>query len=218
MRTFGSRFRFSYLLYLLVFLLFTYPYFRGGGLNRAIQAVVYSGVMLTAVHAVGGTRRHSIGGLVLGIPYLVSIWVMIVAPDATWGVTTAGLGTAFFLYTTVVLLLAVLRTPRITTETIYGALCCYLLFGITWAHAYALLSGLDTNAFRGVDGSGPDGQRTFADFLYYSYVTLTTLGYGDVVPSSAKAKSLAMMEAITGVIFVAVQIARLVGMRQPEEE
>ena len=63
----------------------------------------------------------------------------------------------------------------------------------------------------------PDGAFQFADFVYFSFVTLTTLGYGEITPISAQARSVAMMEAVSGVLYIAVLVARLVGLYRPED-
>lgn len=207
-----ARFRYSSLLTAILALLFLHPYFGDKPWQRAVQTGFFSFVMIAAVFAVSRTRTQSLAGILLGVPHFGFLWAAHLVQGGPWPSLAAGTGTAFFAYATVILLRAVLGSERITQDTIYGALCGYLLLGITWTYAYVLLESLVPGSFEG----GREGRPV--DFLYFSYVTLTTLGYGDVLPATRKAESLAMMEAATGVIFVAVQIARVVALHQSGDE
>jgi hypothetical protein len=207
-----ARFRYSSLLVAILALLVLHPYFGHGPVQRTLQTAFFSFVMIAAVFAVSRTRRQATVGFVLGIPHFVLLWIANLVEGGPWGPLAGATGIAFFSFASVVLLRSVLRSERITQDTIYGSLCTYLLLGVTWAYAYSFLETVVPGSF----GGGQEGRSI--DFLYFSYVTLTTLGYGDVLPITQKAKSLAMLEAVTGVIFVAVQIARVVGMHQAARE
>lgn len=207
-----SRFRYSSLLAAILALLFLHPYVGSGPIQRLVQTAFFSFVMIAAVFAVARTRAQAVVGFLLGVPHFGFLWIADFTQAAPWIPLAAASGTAFFLYAVVILLLGVVRSERITQDTVYGALCTYLLLGITWTYAYVLLESLAPGSFEG----GRDGRAVH--FLYFSYVTLTTLGYGDVLPVTQQAKSLAMMEAATGVIFVAVTIARVVGMHQASDD
>ncbi len=90
---------------------------------------------------------------------------------------------------------------------IMGAICAYFLMGLVWAFAYSTLEFFQPGSFQMPPGTV--NQETFA---YYSYVTLTTLGYGEITPISAPARSFAILEAMIGQLYLAVLIARLVGI------
>jgi hypothetical protein len=98
----------------------------------------------------------------------------------------------------------VLAAKRVTRDMIFGAISAYLLIGIAWTSAYALLEALQPGSFSIDEAQTPD-------FYYYSFTTLTTLGYGDITPVTSRAKSMAVLEAVNGVLYIAVLIARLVG-------
>jgi hypothetical protein len=100
------------------------------------------------------------------------------------------------------------RAGPVTFHRIQGAVASYLLLGVIWAHAYALVAQLRPGAFSGPI-SAADGPRAF---LYFSFVTLATVGYGDVLPVHPVARSLAMLEAVTGTLYLATVIARLVSL------
>ncbi len=108
-----------------------------------------------------------------------------------------------------VVLIQTFREGPITIHRIQGAVSVYLLLGLMWTVAYELIANVRPGAFRfpeGVSGNDP------AVFGYFSFVTLTTVGYGDVTPADPIARSAAMLEAVVGQLFPAILIARLVSM------
>ena len=108
---------------------------------------------------------------------------------------------------------AVLDAPHIDGDTILGAVCVYLLIGFMWANFYALIHLVERGAFSFPAYTQIDAQGTLIPeftFGYYSFVTLTTLGYGDMLPISYRARTLSWMEAVVGVTYMATVIALLV--------
>jgi voltage-gated potassium channel Kch len=102
----------------------------------------------------------------------------------------------------------VLRSGPVTRRRIEGAIAAYVLLGVTWAQAYEMVALAHAGAFAGrVDDTGG-----FTGWLYYSFVTLTTVGYGDIVPVHPIARSLAVLEALTGQLYPAILLARLVSL------
>ena len=97
---------------------------------------------------------------------------------------------------------------EITTNVIAGAICGYLLIGLMWANFFSVLEILQPGSFK----TSENANTELSYFTYYSYVTLTTLGFGDITPITSQARSLSVLEAIAGPIYLAVLVARLVGM------
>jgi voltage-gated potassium channel Kch len=118
---------------------------------------------------------------------------------------------AFYLFTAASILVFVLKQHEITADTVYGALSVYLLIGITWSFAYTMIEHLAPGSFYIDPSLDTDGILERADFYYYSFVTLTTLGYGDILPITAQSRSLAALEAVCGVLYTATLVASLVG-------
>jgi hypothetical protein len=106
-----------------------------------------------------------------------------------------------------VLLSQIFRPGRVTHLRIQGAIAVYLLFGVFWAHAYHIAAMLVPGSF-----AGPAELTNVSGWAYYSFVTLTTVGYGDITPVSQVARTLSIAEALTGQLYLAVLIARLVAM------
>jgi hypothetical protein len=108
----------------------------------------------------------------------------------------------------VVVLGQTFRQGPVTLHRILGGISAYLLLGMMWAGAYALVETLHPGSFSGaVDVAG--GHR---GWVYFSFVTLTTVGYGDILPVHPAARSLAMLEAVTGPLYIAILLARLVSL------
>jgi len=103
-----------------------------------------------------------------------------------------------------------LFTGPIDTNKIVGAICIYLLMGLIWALSYLLIAQAIPGAFNGLEQL--PWYKNFADVAYYSYVTLTTLGYGDISPVAPVARFLVYMEAIVGVFYMAILVASLIGI------
>jgi voltage-gated potassium channel Kch len=108
----------------------------------------------------------------------------------------------------------VLFSGPIDTNKIVGAICIYLLMGLIWALLYLLIAQATPGAFNGLEQS--PWYDNFAAVTYYSYVTLTTLGYGDISPVAPLARFLVYMEAIVGVFYMAILVASLIGIRTSE--
>jgi len=175
-------------------------------LASLIGAVLFSTVIVWGLWAVSEHRRHVTVGIVLMAPaFVLTILHGLVesrSVEFTWLITN-GLALGFLV---AMLLRRLFRTERVTADTLTSAISGYFLLGILWAFVYALLLQLDPGAFHGVQGA-----RT-AGLFYFSFVTLTTLGYGDITPVTDTAQTVTVLEAVVGQLYLAITIARLVGM------
>ncbi|MCK5668542.1 MAG: two pore domain potassium channel family protein [Gammaproteobacteria bacterium] len=123
----------------------------------------------------------------------------------------------FFLINSLVLAIKhILFGPKIDLNKIVGSVTIYLLIGIIWALLYGLVEEVFTGSFEGTH-LAEDGSR-FWDLIYFSFVTLTTLGYGDILPVNTYARTLAYMEAIVGQFYIAILVASLVSARLHERQ
>ena len=113
----------------------------------------------------------------------------------------------FCITSSIIALKHVMFSGKITLNKIIGSICIYLLIGVTWGILYNLLVYFQPGAFKGLSLA----QASEGDFMYYSFVTLSTVGYGDISPVSPLARALAYLEAIVGQFYLAVLVASLVG-------
>jgi len=106
----------------------------------------------------------------------------------------------------------VLYGGEVDQNRLMGAMCVYLLIGLAWAFAFTLLHIVSPTSFEGIAAPTTEAHAKAIQFLYYSFVTLTTLGYGEITPASPVAQTLAYMEAVTGQFYLTILVAALVGM------
>jgi hypothetical protein len=179
-----------------------------GGL---IETLLMTLVLLFAVLSVAGGRRALVG-VVLVAPAALGEWLNYLRPEMSIYVLTRGAGLLFIGFVVIQLLRFIVYAPRVDSEVLCAAVAAYLLSGFAWSLAYALLGRLDPNSF--VSTLGPKSDQSMNGFtgLYFSYITLTTVGYGDIVPVSSVARMLAIVEAMFGMFYVALLVARLVSV------
>jgi hypothetical protein len=117
----------------------------------------------------------------------------------------------FFIWTTWLAARQVLFTGSIDDNKIVGAICIYLLLGLIWTMMYLLIAEAVPDAFIGLQQA--PWYDNFSELSYYSFVTLTTLGYGDITPNLPIPRFLAYMEAVVGDLYIAILVASLIGVR-----
>lgn len=184
----------------------TLPY---GGL---IESVLVTLVMVSAVLATGGKRWTLAVTVALVTPALAGKWFNYLAPGLVPTPVFLIATTLFLAFIVGQLILFILRTPRVDANVLCAGLAGYLMLGLLWVPAYVLIADLTPGAFVFTavfqDGSAMEGFNAF----YFSFITLCTVGYGDVTPASHVARMLVVMEAISGLFYMAVLVSRLVAV------
>ena len=187
------------------------PALESIGRGRLVYLMVGAVVPFAAVYAVSRSKHELHVAMIMAVPSaLVGVaaqrftatafdWMLLAFPFV------------FYVYATAIIARRVFRVRRVTTDTLAGAGCVYVLLGIIWWLAYNAVLMIDPSALAGSGLTGAGGGVGEGDLLYFSYVTLTTLGYGDITPVSETARSLAIVEAVVGVLFGMILVARLVG-------
>jgi len=212
-RRFGV-FRFSAveLLVTLGLLFVTSPFIEILPRGDLIEGLLLTLVMIFAVLAVGGRRRTLITAALLVTPALLVKWADHVWPGTISPAIFPAAAVVFFAYVVAHLLHFILRAPRVDTNVLCAGIAGFLMLGLLWMLLYVLVARLDPRAF--ALPIGPDAPTTLDGFnaFYFSFVTLCTVGFGDITPVSKVAKMLAVIEGITGLFYVAVLISRLVSV------
>ncbi|MGH7788745.1 MAG: potassium channel family protein [Candidatus Binatia bacterium] len=202
---------------LLVFLVVTVfvaePLIAVGPVGHAVLGLVFSAVLVTGIIAVAKSRTVAIAFGSVAIASVAIHWVHYATKDPALDALNA-IGTLIACgMLAAIVLVQVFREGSITLHRVQGAICVYLLLGMMWAAIYALIFVHDPNAFDfGRTGTPTSAIRARVRFVYFSLTTLTTVGYGDITAVSPIARSMAMLEAVTGQLFPAILIARLVSM------
>jgi hypothetical protein len=206
------RFSTVQLLIALVVLLVSAPFVEELEGGHFILSLLFSLVLIAAVFAVANRKRSLVIALVLAIPAITARWINQLRPDLVH--PTVFLVCALVLLAFVIghLLYFVLHAPVVNVEVLCASIAAYLMLGLTWTVAYWLVDQLTPGgAFSFNTTRGAHSMNGFTGF-YFSFITLSTVGYGDITPISQAARWLAAMEAMTGLLYVAVLIARLVSL------
>ena len=141
-------------------------------------------------------------GIIIGIPAILARWIVSDLPFDSSELSVLIFSILFFSLLCLFILSSVLGEKRITRDTIFGAIGIYLCLGITWALSYQFVDMLIPGALSNVQNA--------TAYVYFSFITLATLGYGDITPLIPVTESMAMFEAVIGQLYIAVLIARLV--------
>jgi hypothetical protein len=199
--------RFLFLLISIVLMFVLRPFLEGFIRISYLMDVFFTAIFLSAVYAVSQKKSIFIVALLIALLTVVLLWLTPLTNISSFGIAGNILGSLFLAFTAIMILSYLFREDQITGDMIMGAICVYFLFGLIWAFVYSTLEILQPGSFQ--MSQEQVGQTAFT---YYSYVTLTTLGYGDITPISTPARSLALLEAMMGQLYLAVLVARLVGL------
>lgn len=183
-----------------------------------VLPVLFVIVLMACVAAALRERRSLVFLLVAAFAGEVVVSIVGLGHPALEAALQHGLRCLVLGVTAAILLRDLFRARSAELDTILGAICVYLLLALAWSQAYAIVDGAAEGAFL---VAGESASLDATETLYFSFVTLTTLGYGDVVPRHEVARALAVLEATVGLLYVAIVIARLVTLYdrgRPEEE
>lgn len=201
---------FSWLLYaLLVFLVGT-PVADELGLMTApaTRALMFSWLLAVGVWSLRGFGRLFPAGIVLAVAGILLSIMAANSPASDYAIASMAATIGFLLLAVWCTSSQVVRGNEISTNRVIGAVSLYLLLGVLWSVCYAAVELLSTESFAGGVATGPNGWGS--DWLYFSFVTMTTLGYGDITPVSSIARVLAYMQALFGQFYIAILVAGLV--------
>jgi len=180
--------------------------------GELIVSGLFSLVLLAGIVAVADRKRVLVIAIVLAIPAIAGRWINHFRPDLAPPAVFLTAGLVLIAFVVANLLRFVLRAPSVNVEVLCASISAYLMLGLLWTMAYWLVDQLTPGgAFSFNTNAGPRSMNGFTGF-YFSFITLSTVGYGDITPVSRIARWLAAMEAMTGLLYVAVLIARLVAL------
>lgn len=197
-------------------LILIYPFLAGLSAGDEFFRLLAVLVFLTSLHAVKGRGWITSTALILGTPAIVLRLANIIAHREVIRLPDELSALAFLVFVTSVLVWTIMSNPSVTADTLTGAVSAYFLIGITFGLAYLTIESLVPGSFR--DTIQPGKHFTPADFTFFSFVTLTTVGYGDIVPWGAHARALAIVESVLGIMYPAVLVSRLVGLHGRSRE
>ncbi len=212
-----------YLFHALIVLLVIYPYVEQSNMRHGpwILYLLNTFVIVAIVYETSFTRLQLILAFIFGFVILALYWTPTYIPTA---LAQFILHSILYIYAIIMVLRSLTKVQKADTETVYGTISLYILLGLFWTNIYQIIALTIPGAFTFTD---PSLEKTlnWSDYLYYSFITLTTVGYGDIVPLAPQARSTAILEATTGVLFIAVMVSKTIGLyvvelrnRSKEEE
>jgi len=215
---FSERGPFTWLLVAQISFFVIAPLLSGWAIQGDFIVLGVFAILLSGVYVSAGRRGFLIVSSFLILPAVLA-WL---GPDVFRGSTDEVLrlltAAASFFFTVIVVVVAVLRHQTVTTETILGGINAYLLLGLTFMLLSTAVLVADPGAYfldgqrMGLESSSRPGLEAVSKMLYFSFTTITTLGYGDITPRTSVARLLTSAEAVTGQLYFAVFLARLVSM------
>ncbi|MFL6352015.1 MAG: ion channel [Bryobacteraceae bacterium] len=206
--------KFGLLFFFLLAYLVLYPWTQNAGLRYTGLRVFGIVVTLFSVYAVSFRRTFVLFALVLAVPALIQRIGLPKGDAGALSILSVILTFAFDVFIVVVIFRRVFVKEETTTEAIFGALCIYLLLGFSFAGLYSMLATLQPGAFYLDPAVNLHSVADRFDLIYYSFGTMTSLGAAGITPVSDQARSLSVIEALLGVLYLAVLISRLMSAYQ----
>jgi hypothetical protein len=196
-------------LVVLIFVIF--PLRQAGLSGRVFLDLVMVSLMISGALATKQNRIVTVITVALVIVGAVLLWAARFYPTPFFMIISSVFSTIILLLYVRIVLLVMFREGPVTWSRIQGGICAYLLLGMAWASAFNVVEQIHPGAFHFVTEPGNMDQLTLK-LIYFSFATLTTVGFGDILPVHPFARSLAIAEAIVGQLFPAILIGALVAM------
>ena len=204
-----SQSRFLILLVLILLTIVLTPFLDDFIETRILMDFFLTVIFIAIILAIRSKRSQLIIASILALPLILSTWSFYFVELRSISLMTRIFGALFFGYSVINILHIVVQSEEVTKETIFAAIVAYLLIALTWSFLYMILELMIPGSFVFPDKSF---RAETMQFEYFSFVTITTLGYGDIIPLSNKASALALLEALIGQVYLVVLVAWLVGM------
>ena len=208
-----SRSKYFYLLISLLLFFIVNPFLTESHFSNFLLLIFFSFILFFSVYSVMHKTFLLCVALPLAFATLFSYWYIIWIGASTTAYAIHFIFNILFLGLILFsVVFSVAKNRRITEETLFGAICGYLLIGLTWSFIYLLIASIDPTCFS--IHLEQDTIRARVDhFIYYSFVTLTTIGYGDILALKSVPRTFSWLEAVIGQVYLAVWISQLVGLR-----
>ena len=169
-------------------------------------------VLVTGAYSAAWQSRHRLPFLVLTAVTLAMRWTDMALEHTAFSLASIVLAFLWLVYAIGLIVTALFRMEKVNTNAILGAIVAYVLTAVAFAMAFLLIELLQPSSFSGLPTGGVQRELEHA-LLYFSFVSITTMGYGGILPVSALARSTASIEGVFGTLYLAVMIARLVGLQ-----
>lgn len=176
--------------------------------TRIMRVMMFTWLLAFGVWSLRGFGRYFPIAIGLAAAGIVLSILTATSPTDSYSLLSLAAAAGFIVIAVWCVGTQVLKSREITADRVVGAVSLYLLFGVFWAIAYSVIEHSNPGSFTGI--TEPFAQGWSSDWLYFSFVTMTTLGYGDITPISATARTIAYLQAVFGQFYIAILVAGLV--------
>lgn len=210
--------KFFGLLVALIAILVVFPFFRNFPIVNALLKIFITAVLLLSVYAISENKRSLFIASGLCAPGFLCNWMSHFYAHAVPIILANLFIFLFSIYIVCEILIKIFSSKSVTLNLIYGSLCVYFLIGFAWGFLFNIIDIINPGSFELNSANVVNNEHSLTasknlpSFIYYSFITLTTLGYGDITPLTPPAQSLSAFEAIVGQLYLTVLVAWLVGL------
>ena len=201
---------FTWLLGALLVFLIVVPLAEDLGIisTRNMRTLMFTWLLAFGVWSLRGFGRSFPIAIGLAVAGIVLTILAAATPGDAFALSSLASAAGFIVIAVWCIATQVLKSQEISANRLVGTVTLYLLFGVLWAIAYDVIEQINPGSFNGI--SEPVAMGWTSDWLYFSFVTMTTLGYGDIAPISATARTFAYLQAVFGQFYIAILVAGLV--------
>ena len=185
------------------------PILEGFVMIKILMDVIITFVFISSIYAVSSKKSVVFIASALALPMFISLWVPHLEKIPLLVLTGDFFGIFFLAFIVVVILSFIFKERNVSLSVIYASIVVYLLLGLMWSFIFKVVESLQPGSFSVPHQMLGEGRSLFS---YYSFVTITTLGYGDITPIKGAARAFSELEAVVGQIYLVVLVARLVGI------
>ncbi len=202
-----------YLLLAILIQMTIYPFFDSEEIRLIFSNLFSTVILIAGIYAIGLKKNQKIIAISIAIFAFWGIWYSIIVEERLFlAIISVICQIAFYIYVIVLILKNLIKAEEVDTNTIFGAIVVYLLIGMSFSLLYSLMEGLAPGSFCINTLEGLNQKLNVFDFIYYSFTTLTTTGFGDITAVSLYARAASNIEEVIGVMYVAIIIARFVSI------
>jgi hypothetical protein len=200
------------LLFALCASILVYPFAHENDNGRLLLMLVDQALIQIAIRAVGHSKASWRAGILFGLASLAAQATWYFHPGQQTQILSHTALLVFYAHAVYVFIAYVNYDDIATIDEMFACACLYLLFAFLWSHAYAILLLIDPGALFINEANNPDGIINYFEALYFSFTTITSVGFGEITPVSSLARAIVILEQLCGVLFLAIVVARLLSL------
>ncbi len=202
-----------YLLSAILIQIMVYPFFSNEETRLVFSDMFSTVILIVGIYAIDLKKNQKIIAISIGSFAFFGIWYTVIIEERLYLVIFSMIcQITFYIYVIIIILKNLIKAEDVNANIISGAIVVYLLIGMSFAFLYSLTEALAPGSFCINSSESVALKLNIFDFVYYSFTTLTTTGYGDISAVSLHARAASNIEQITGVMYVAIIISRFVSI------